>query len=157
MRLLAVNYVYAVGFAVLAFSSVAGGRLRRPFLGGAFLRASASPRGGAIIALPLHGIGLLLVSLLQSLELISPLLPGIPLTLHAGLSSCGPADRFCWRLSFWFTRFCLRRHTALIAGSSAEPACPAAAITFIIRAISALAAVGSSRLTPYWFIAVVSI
>ena len=31
------------------------GRLRRPFLGGAFLRASASPRGGAITALPLHG------------------------------------------------------------------------------------------------------
>ena len=126
MRLLAVNYVYAVGFAVLALSSVAGGRLRRPFLGGAFLRTSASPRGGAIIALPLHGflsgdlyifsraliclvaitalplhgIGLLFVSLLQSLELISPLLPGIPLTLHTGLSSCGPTDRFCWRLVF---------------------------------------------------------
>ena len=33
-----------------------GGRLRRPFRGGAFLRTSASPRGGAMIALPLHGI-----------------------------------------------------------------------------------------------------
>ena len=33
-----------------------GGRLRRPFRGGAFLRTSASPRGGAMTALPLHGI-----------------------------------------------------------------------------------------------------
>ncbi len=48
----------------------------------------------AITALPLHGIGLLFVSLLQSLELISPLLPGIPLTLHTGLSFCGLTDRF---------------------------------------------------------------
>ena len=47
-------------------------------------------------------------------------------------------------------------NAALIAGSSAEPACPAAAITFIMRAISPAAAVGSSMLTPYWFIAVVS-
>ena len=75
-----------------ALSSVVGGRLRRPFLGGTFLRTSASPRGGAIIALPLHGIGLLFVSLLQSLPLISPLLPGIPLTLHTAelLRSCRP-------------------------------------------------------------------
>ena len=36
--------------------SLVGGRLRRPFRGGAFLRASASPRGGAQIILPLHGI-----------------------------------------------------------------------------------------------------
>ena len=43
-----------------------------------------------------------------------------------------------------------------MAGSSADPACPAAAMTFIIRAISSLARVGSSRLTPYWFMAVVS-
>ncbi len=32
-----------------------GGRLRRPFRGRAFLRASATPRGGAQIILPLHG------------------------------------------------------------------------------------------------------
>ena len=50
----------------------------------------------------------------------------------------------------------VNQKTALIAGNSADPACPAAAITFIMRAISSLAAVGSSRLTPYWFIAVVS-
>ena len=41
--------------AALSFS-VFGGRLRRPFRGGAFLRTSASPRGGATTALPLHGI-----------------------------------------------------------------------------------------------------
>ena len=33
------------------------GRLRRPFRGVGFLRTSASPRGGAQIILPLHGIG----------------------------------------------------------------------------------------------------
>ena len=33
-----------------------GGRLRRPFRGDSFLRTSASPRGGAQIILPFHGI-----------------------------------------------------------------------------------------------------
>lgn len=45
----------------------------------------------------------------------------------------------------------------LMAGSSALPAYPAAAITFIISAIFRLASIGSARLIPYWFIAVASI
>ena len=45
---------------------------------------------------------------------------------------------------------------AAMAGSSAEPACPAAAMTFIMRAISSEALAGSARDTWYWFMAVVS-
>jgi len=61
---------------------VVGGRLQRPFLGGAFLRTSASPGGGATTALPLHGIfswGLAIYSRtrIRLVALIALLLHGI--------------------------------------------------------------------------------